>query len=179
VYDVTFHGAEAAPVLLGVVCLLHHVKPTSFVTTRDLLFLKVVLPVAAIFISLDGPAPFHFEMARHVRHYITSVDLAAAACYLTYIYCFFRRYAGRFFVAGVVAGLGAVFGPSMREMLDFATRGSNLAWKLAWPLVPKTVVQAGFTAVAAAFGLLGIGAVVSLRRNERALPEEPAKTLSS
>jgi hypothetical protein len=171
VYNVEFFGAEAAPVLLGLACLMHHMEPSPFVGRRDLRFMKVALPAAAVFVSLNNPQLLCAAIGKHGKFTLTPTELAVAGAYLTFIYCFARPYAKELVAAGAAAGLGLVLGPTPQQIGDWSARSWNWLANAAWTLLPKNAMQAGITAIAAAFGFLGLGAVVSLRRREPVAPE--------
>jgi len=179
VYNVTFYRAEAAPGLLGLACALRHVRPTGFVGQRDLGVLKILLPMAAVCVSLDNPGPLCFAVGGQGRYRFTPTDLAVAGAYLSYVYCFAGRYAMQFVAAGAAACLAHIFGPSAQQAGDWIFRAWTRVSDAVWSLVPKTAMHAGVAAIAAAFGFLGLGALVSLRRHEAVMQSDPPKIAGS
>ena len=57
VYDAPFWGASAAPLLLGLTLLLDGASSTKFVPQRNLSLLRMLLPLAALLVSANNPAP--------------------------------------------------------------------------------------------------------------------------
>jgi hypothetical protein len=164
VYNVTYELADAAPVLLGLACLMRHLQPSRFVGLRDLRTLQAILPAVAVLLSLANPAPLGVGMGKHGRFLLTPTDLSIAGAYLTYIYCFARRYAKRLLAMGLATAMAVLFGPTTDQLCDSISRTWNWVSDAFWSFAPKTAIGAGITAIVAAFAFLGLGAIVSLRR---------------
>ena len=150
--------------LLGLACALYHVEPFRRVTRRDLTTMQFTLTTIAVLISLSNPAALNFAFGKQGRFTMTPVDLALAGAYLTFIYCFARRYAMRLVTVGAGCAMAVVFGPTVQDMGNLVSRVWGGGCRTVWALVPKTAAQAGIAAIVAAFAFLGIGAAVSFRR---------------
>jgi hypothetical protein len=159
VYNVSFYAADAAPLLLAMAFILHQAEPSMLVPRKDLLGLRVALPIAAVLVSLGNPLSLCVPALS-----ITPTRLAVSAAYLTYVLCFGRAYLLLFVVAGSAVIPAWIFGPT----LDQVTRACWSAWdrveNLVDDLIPKTTFDWGVAAIGAAFAFLGMGALVSLAR---------------
>jgi MYXO-CTERM domain-containing protein len=80
---------------------------------------------------------------------------------------------------GALAVVAWVFGSPIQHLGQWFGKAWDWACAKAWSLVPKTALSAGITAIVAAFAVLGLGAVVSLRRRAPAPPAEAAKVESA
>lgn len=161
-HDIDYYGADAAPVLLGLALVINRVMPGPIASRRDLLVLRVLLPLAAIFVSLNNPAPLRFTLGPGWE--ITPPMLAFAGAYLTYVYCFLLPYALYFLAAGAVAGLLWIFGPTVSQVLNGIRATGRWSWDQGQKLIPSTIQEWGLLAVAAAFGFLAIGFAISLKK---------------
>jgi len=170
VYRVDFYAAEVAPVLLGLACLAHHLKPSSVAGRRDLLAFQCLFPAAAIFVSLSNPSALCFAVGKQSRFSFTPTDLGVAGAYLAYVYCLAGPYAIQCLAAGATAAMAYFYGPTTQQVGDTMSRTWTWVSGTVWSLVPKTAVNLGITAISAAFAFLGLGAVVSLRRREPQAP---------
>ena len=164
VYRVDFFAAEVAPVLLGLACLMHHVRPSRFVSRGELFFLKITLPMAAVVVSLFDADALSIAIGKSGRFVLTPAELGAAGAYLAYIYCFARPYAVQCIAAGAAAGLAYCLGPSSQQLGESIGKCWNWVSSAVWSVIPKTAISGGIAAIAAAFAFLGLGAAVSLRR---------------
>jgi len=165
VYQVHLYGAEVAPLLLGLTCALYYVQPSGFVSRGQLIALQILLPAAAVLVSLTNPLALCLVGGKNGRFSLTPEHLSIAGAYLVYIYCFGRRYAVRFLVFGAASEIAVMFGPSAQDLGNAMSRAWSVVYRTAWSLVPKTAAQAGVAAIIAAFAFLGIGAVTSFRRD--------------
>jgi hypothetical protein len=167
VYRVDFAPANLAPVLLGL-AIAAGVLETSAAQA-----LRIVLPALAMLLSLGEPALFHTPLFGRVQ--LTPAMVAIASAYLVYVYSFFFSRA-IYFVGGAIAvGLALALGPTFAQ----ARAGFEFAWRWTSELIddhlPRTALQWGLAALAGAFGFLGIGAAVSLRKPPpTATLQEPA-----
>jgi hypothetical protein len=177
VYNVTFYGANAAPILLALAFVLHRSAPSTLVPRKDLLVLRLLLPAAAVLVSLNNPYPLCLAMTNHPALSLTPTRLAICGAYLTYVLCFVRPYLFIFVAAGVAVIPAWILGPTLDQM----SRASSAIWDWAANvvdhLIPRTTLDWGVSAIAAAFAFLGMGAIVSLARRiqlpspTRPLPE--------
>jgi hypothetical protein len=157
VYDVAFYGAMAGPVLLGLTLILNRVQPSTVIPRKDLLALRILLPVAAVFVSMNNPQPLRFSLGTNALLQFTPLSLASGAAYLIYVYCFFLPHALMLIGVAAVCMVVAVFGPAPRTLW----RG----WVRVWDwTVPRTLFQWGVIGLAASFAFLGLGAWVSLKK---------------
>jgi len=165
VYGVTYYGAEAAPMLLALAFVLHRAQPSALIPRKDLAVLKFLLPIAAVLVSLGDPHPLCVGIG---SLWLTPSRLTVAAAYLTIVYFFAGAFRVHFLIAGVIAALTFIFGPSLEQTDRWATQFWTWCGDTLSRIVPKTPLQWGVTSITAAFAFLGIGAAVSL--GKRALP---------
>jgi len=171
VYGTTYYGADAAPILLGLAMVMSRVRASRMMPQQELVALRVVLPAAAIFVSMNNP----WLLCGSVGHIsITPTRLASAGAYLTYVYCFFAPYAVYFLSVGVGVLLTMVYGPTPGQSFDMADVLFERCLDMVRRMVPTTADGWGKVAIGAAFAFLGIGARVSLRKPEEAPPVQEA-----
>ena len=163
VYDTPFYGANAAPLLLGLTLVLNRANPTTLMPRKDLAALRFLLPLAAVLVSANNPFSFVARSAYPTLR-LTTLNLAIAGAFLTYVYCFLMPYARLFLATGAVAAGVYVLGPSRQQMADGIQATWNWLTETAQRLMPKTTGDWGLVGLVASFAFLGIGFWVSLRR---------------
>jgi hypothetical protein len=180
VYNTTFYGAHAAPMLLGLALIASRVPARVFSGPKDLLTIRLLLPAAAILVSLNNPSALHFSLWEGMV--VTPRILSIAGAYLAYVYCFMLPWAVPMLGAGALLGLLHIFGPSASDAASWASRGfSWLRQGLMW-LIPQTIRAWGIVGVVAAFVFLAIGGWISLKKRPRLepatvdLPEPPGES---
>ncbi len=164
VYGVTFFGADLGPALLGLAFVMRLASPTMFASRRELATLSFMLPLAALLVSLNDPGPLCFGLGKPATLWMTPTKLVVVAAYLTYVFCFAWPYARYFITGGLIVALAWMFGPSTQQIVNFFSRGWDWTLRTTWRLSPKTTEDWGITAILGAFGFLGVGAAISLRR---------------
>ena len=177
VYDAHLHAAYLAPLLLGLAVLLGGAAPSRVMKAGDLSTLRMVLPAAAVLLSLKAPEVLHAQPLGPTSRLVIGPPVASAAvAYLVYVYLFFPHRAWRM-IGGAAAAAGLyAFGPTPGQVASagqqFSTWLLEATVSLVSKLVPKTTTGWGLTAVGAAFAFLGLGAAISLKKT----PEEKAET---
>ncbi|HTW94554.1 MAG TPA: hypothetical protein VMD30_07165 [Tepidisphaeraceae bacterium] len=161
VYQVRYFGADAAPILLGLAIVMARLTPSQFIHRQDLLVVRLLLPAAAIFVSLNNPWTLCGSMGKIA---LTPTRLASVAAYLTYVYCFFAPYATTLIIAGACMVAMMLWGPTVQQSTQAASWTYGRCADFARRLIPSTQTQWGVLAIAAAFGFLGLGARLSLRK---------------
>jgi hypothetical protein len=165
VYDVPFFGAMVAPVLLALAITLNRAAPTRLFSKRDLLVVRTLLPLAALFVSSNTPAALTLILDHSGHLVFTTLRLTLIATYLEFIYFFLSSHWITAVLVGIVAGLTAAYGPT----IDQTEHWSGEAWTristLILNILPTTQIGWGATSMAAAFIFLALGAAVSLRRS--------------
>jgi hypothetical protein len=172
VYDTSFYGAHAAPFLLGLTLILNRVRPTGLIPRKDLLALRLLLPLAAVLVSANNPWNFALPGVAWPRLAISPLGLALAGAYLVYVYCFLWRHARLFLASGAVAAVTCVVGPSRRQIGDARSTAWNWTSTIADRVIPKTLADWGILGLVASFAFLGIGFWVSLRKRPTDAPPE-------
>jgi hypothetical protein len=153
VYDLHYWGANLAPMLaLGAFLLL----PSAI--TRPAGFLCAA---AAIFASLSHNSTLNLVVWGRA---VSPIDLTALAIYLVVGWTLMRGIFLWICGFGVVAGLFAVFGPSLATVKLWAELVFDRCVAIADALRPKTLTHWGIIGVVMSFVFLVIGAVISLRR---------------
>jgi hypothetical protein len=165
VYQTDYFAADAAPLLLALTLVLTRLAPVRLMSRADILTLRLILPVAAVAISVSSPAQLNFAL-QHGQYMLTTLRIAFIAAYLTYTYCLLRRYWIPMLAGGATALAAFLFGPSPAQVATSAQDGWDWLSQATWKFVPKTLAAWGAVAIAASFAFLGLGAVVSLKRKE-------------
>lgn len=162
VYGVAFYGAMVAPVLIGLTLLVNRASPESTEARANLLALRGMLPLAAIVVSWNHPSVLAFSLAPVSSAHVSTTMLAAAAAYLTYVYCFLLSSVLFFLSAGAIFALAMLFGPSPSDVRRVTW--SVWSWSIGMTnrIVPKTLAGWGIVSVLASFFFLVIGAGISL-----------------
>lgn len=163
VYDVRFYGAHAAPILIGLTLVLNRVSPTALIPRKDLLALRLLLPLAALFVSMNNPFTLYVHKSWPIFA-ITPLNVAILATFITYVYCFLWNYKKLFLATGVVSATCYVLGPSRVQIHAWFTKAWDWSSSTAERIVPKTPSEWGVVGLVASFILLGIGFWVSLRK---------------
>jgi hypothetical protein len=171
VYNVDFHLADGALVVLGLSIPLARLQPQTPIANDVLRLLRCGLPAAAIVMScMDSPA---ISWPLGPRLTLTPIMFTLAGAYLAYVYLYFWPYA-LYCLSGAMAGvLVIMFGPTPWQIyLAFVHCARRFTALLNW-LMPSTLLQWGAVAIGAAFAFLGIGASISLRRPREDPPPIP------
>jgi hypothetical protein len=168
VYDVPFYGAMAAGPLLGLAMVLNRVVPTALVPRKDVMTLRVLLPIVAVMVSASSPVQLTLFWDPHGHLTLTTLRLAAIAAFLEFVYAFVRERWVFALIAGLFALLADAYGPTVQQVSNSSAAAWDGAWDwakpLAWDLIPTTAFGLGAFLVTLAFVFLGLGAAVSLRR---------------
>lgn len=164
VYEVDFYGAHAAPVLLGLTLVLNRYTPTALLPRKDLLVLRLLLPMAAVLVSAGSRWEFPLD-GLYPGLVLTPRSLAVAGAFLTYVYCFLLPYAAVLIPAGAVAAAAYVFGPSRQQVLDVVRAMWTASTDAVRRVVPKTMADWGVVGLVASFAFLGLGFWISLRKS--------------
>ncbi len=159
VYALQFNSANVAPVLLGVAVLL--TRWQSQFPRRFFLGIQTTLVGVAVLSSM----PFVPQLYLHVGSHLISplrLTLAGSAGVLGVI--FFQSW--QLMAAQIAACtlMAAGLGNSPAEMQRNSLELARLIFIQAKRLIPDTQMQWGIIAVVSSFAMLGIGALVSLRR---------------
>lgn len=169
VYIVDFVGAHAGPVLLGLTLVLDRFSPTKVLPRKDLLALRLLLPAAAVLVSMNNPFTFGPAWS-YPRVELTTFNLAIVGAALVYFYCFLLPYARLVLAAGAAAVLWYVFGPTIGQVSTGVQRGWDYSVDVTDKLAPKTLADWGVIGLVASFTFLAIGFWISLRKQ----PDVPA-----
>ena len=171
VYWVHFDPANLAPVLLAGVVLVNRGR-------RHPLQLQASLALAAVAVFASvTPDEYRAALSTHVAGVAVSplrVTLLIAGALAAALAVRHRSWP----TAAAVAACGvlAALGTSVAEIVRRLVTAAEWAEAACLRLVPQTPLEWGYAAIVAAFVLLGVGAVVSLRptrRDDLAPPPEP------
>jgi hypothetical protein len=171
IYWVHFHPANVAPVLLASVVVLNQSRRWRNVGT---LGWSLALVTGAVLLSIV-PAGYQQELAGRFMHTAVSplrFGLAGSGVTLMYLAILHRSIVA--VVALSICGALAAMGVNVTEIEEQIM--ITLRWMVnqTTRLVPETMLQWGYVIIAAAFLLLGVGAVVSLQKTA---PPEEIKTV--
>jgi hypothetical protein len=165
VYDVPFFGAMAAPLLLALAMALNRAHPTRLFSRRDIVVVKTLLPLAALFVSANTPAALTLILDHNGHLILTTLRLTLIATYLEFIYFFLSSYWIPGVVVGLLIALAAAFGPTIDQLENWTQTAWTRLSTLILNILPTTQIGWGATGVVAAFIFLALGAAVSLRRS--------------
>jgi hypothetical protein len=164
VYDVSFYGPMAAPVLLGAAMVLSFAHDVLPMPRTDIGLLQVLLPIAAIIVSASCPGELTIYTGRLGHFSFTTLRLTLIAAYLEFIYSFLRPYWHWATAAGVASMLTVAYGPTPGEIVHWYNWLWNAFSEGFENVLPATPEGWGAMLVVLAFIFLGLGAVVSLGR---------------
>ena len=163
VYRVDYVAAHAAPLMLGLTVVLGRLAPTWLVPPKDVLMLRLVMPLAAVMVSWESPIRFDAGLP-HAGLVLTPANLAVAGAFVVYVYCFLLPHAWKLLAAGVAMAAVYVFGPSWQQVVATGHAGWDRAVALANRLAPRTAADWGAIGLVASFGFLALGFWMSLRK---------------
>jgi hypothetical protein len=169
VYMVDFFGAHAGPILLGLTLVLDRFSPNKVLPRKDLLSLRLLLPAAAVLVSMNNPFTFGPAWG-YPRLELTTFNLAVAGAFFVYLYCFLMPYARLVLATGAVAAMAYIFGPTETQMSNGLQHGWDFSVNLTNALAPKTLADWGVIGLVAAFGFLALGFWFSLRKEPDIAP---------
>lgn len=156
VYKVQFTAGDLSPVLIGIAFAIGRLPSIR----ADLLRLvRVVAPAVAVIFALNDPPAIHGHLFGQLG--MTPWVLTLAAAYVTWVYCFFAARALWLLAAGGALAVVAAYAPRLYAL---AGGWSQRTTDTLWRLVPQTAFGWGVLAIGGAFTLLGLGALVSLRK---------------
>ena len=139
VYNVTFHEADAALVLLGISILLARIQPASVMSRDWLRLLRGGLPIAAVLMACGDSPPISWPMGP--RLVLTPQMITIAGAYVAYVYLFAWSYALYWLGGAMTAVLMILFGPSPWQMYLFlAALWRRITAFFNW-LMPSTALQ--------------------------------------
>ena len=157
VYAMDFHAANVAPVLLGLAVALGAIRALPRVMAANA---QMALIVLAGILSL-APGELSFSVA---GVWLSPMRLTLLAAGAVAIWAFLRHHRWAFVCVAATCGLTASLGHTPehpRETLRLMAGYLSDAFKA---MIPTTAMGWGVLAVVASFVLLGVGAVVSLRK---------------
>jgi hypothetical protein len=163
VYIVDFVGAHAGPVLLGLTLVLDRFSPNKLLPRKDLLTLRLLLPAAAVLVSMNSPFTFGPAWS-YPRIELTTFNLAIAGAFFVYLYCFLLPYARIVLAAGAGAALCYSFGPTVQQSINLLSKGWDYATDFGEQIAPKTLADWGVLGLIASFAFLALGFAISLRK---------------
>lgn len=172
VYDVSFYSAMSAPMILSLALVLNRGVPERVMPRKDILTLRIVLPIVAVLVSASSPEELSIVLGRSDHLTLTTMRLAVMMSYLELVYSFFRAHWVYWTLAGAAAGVTAVFGPTWDQMIRFIESVWNRIVIIALDLFPSSQASWGAIFVVLAFVFLAIGAAVSVRRRVPAVGPE-------
>ncbi|HUO10286.1 MAG TPA: hypothetical protein VM008_18410 [Phycisphaerae bacterium] len=157
-YRSPFFLADLSPVLLG---LAVATLRTRSLRQSDLITLRVVLPALAICFALpadDASALTPTLLTLTPQWLTTGMSLLTAA------YCLHINAAAITAVLFSIIALLRHYGPSPSTVIDQLSSFYTSVYNLLADLVPKSATTWGILSIVAAFALLGLGAIRTLRR---------------
>jgi hypothetical protein len=163
VYWVHFHPANVAPVLLGLAVLMTRWRGSfgrSFLVGS-----QAALAALAIIISLPYPGELVAAIGSQPLSPLRLALIGSAGVMALSYFVSGHLIAAQFAAASLVA---AGLGNSPVEMQHHSLGMAKYTYAWLKRLVPQTPLQWGVVAVAGSFVMLGLGAVVSLRKHPAA-----------
>ena len=170
VYWVHFQPANVAPVLLAVIVAVNRGRPTWLQ-----LRWSVALAAVALFASAVSDPDGTPVLGSIGDALVTPLRLTLLPAFTVLAWVAVRHRSWQL-ALGLAAGVGvAVIYVAWWAVVRHLVRLAEWAWELLARLVPQTPLQWGYAAIIAAFVLLGVGAIVSLRPGGRPTVDvEPA-----
>lgn len=168
VYEVPFALAFVAPVLIGLAVSLRLAE--SLLDRYHISMMQTVLLVAAIVLSVDFPSSLTFRVEAIESIVLSPLRFTLIASAAFGVYAFSRHYRYAFLLTSVACLAAAILGPTVPSIKQALIQLGQMSYSLAWRSVPRTTLQWGCAAVAAAFVLLGVGAIFS--RHKLTLPPD-------
>jgi hypothetical protein len=171
VYDMHFNVANVTPVLLALVIVLNRAR---FALRLATLGWSIALIVLAIILSAIPPEN-SAELHRHIAKISIApwrLSLLASAAVLLYVAMIQHSWIA--LTLSVAIAFTASVGVDIPNLIDNATRFWNRTQDASRHIVPETPLQWGYTAIAGAFLLLGLGALISLCKRQE-MEVQPAK----
>ena len=157
----------AAPLLLALAMTLNRAQPTRLFSRRDIVVIRTLLPLAALFVSSNTPAALTLILDHNGHLIFTTLRLTLIATYLEFIYFFVSAYWIPGVVLGILIALAAAYGPTIDQLENWTQAAWTRLSTLILNILPTTQIAWGATGVVAAFIFLALGAAVSLRRSPK------------
>ena len=162
VYRAEFTLADLSPVLLGLAVATRRARATRIVPAGHLAFFRYALPAAAILFSLASPPGMAFVSL--FGKALSPILVTAAAAFVTYAYFMSLRTAAWAIAGTVLMAIGHAMSPHITSGINHTFDAGDRVIRFFLGLLPTTTAGWGIAAMAAAFVLLGLGAMASLRR---------------
>ena len=160
VYAITFNPANIAPLLLGIAVLLSRWQTgfrRSFIPG-----LQAMLAGIAVLISLPAVPQLYLHIG---SHWISPLRLSLAGSAGVLIFAFFQSWQLMAAQIAACALMAAALGNSPAEIQRNSLELAKMLVVQFKRLIPETQMQWGIIAVITSFIMLGIGALVSLRKH--------------
>jgi hypothetical protein len=164
VYRVDYVGSHAGPLLLGLALVLNRFSPTTLVPRKDVVALRLLLPMAAVLVSMNNPFVFDLEIV-YPRLVLTPLNLSVAGAFLVYFYSFLLPYARLVLTAGAMTAIAYFFGPTWQQLESFLQAAWGRGVTAADRMMPRTLGEWGVIGLVASFAFLAIGFALSLRKH--------------
>jgi hypothetical protein len=160
VYALVFHPANVAPVLLGAAVVLSRWRAPH--NRQFLATMQMSLAALAVLISVSFPMELMVHAGSHV---ISPLRLSLLGAFGVLIMTFIQT--GQLIVAQIAltVALAAALGNTPIAMQLHFVAMMKALYASGRRLVPETQMQWGIIAVVSSFVMLGVGAVVSLRKH--------------
>jgi hypothetical protein len=159
VYEVPFTPAFIAPVVLGLAVSFRVAE--ALMDRYHMSLVQMILLFSALGLSIDFPATLSFRIEVIESIVLSPLRLTLMASAAFGIHAFWRHYRYAFLLTSAACLAAAVLGPTLPAIKLAVIHLGQMTWALAWRSVPRTTLQWGWAAVAGAFALLGLGAVMS------------------
>lgn len=190
VYNHAFTAAHAAPVLLALTLILARLPmPINSELAQLRHVLQVSLPAIAFFCSNSARADLSIQLAGHL---LAPGTLTLATAYFVYAWVYFPNKLVHATLMGGGVVVWHLFGPTLYQMLQWITRLVSGMWgylvmgcqyvvNLMVALIPRNSTQWGVISILASFGLLALGARITLKSSRPSaepatLPPPPPST---
>jgi hypothetical protein len=175
VYKVNFTPSHLAPVLLGLAAGIG-VLDTHVHTMTARMRLQFLLPLVALLLSMSFPRAMMFDVSFHSLSPWRCTTMGIIAVYL---HGFWAHGQILFFMSACLLAFAYTLGATSRILLDNLLKAINFGSNVASKTTPRSSSDWGVLAVIASFGLLVIGAIVSLRKSGRQVVEVEAPAPAS
>ena len=165
IYQIPFYMTDLSPILFGIAVNIAYWKSTTFAGGRDLVAMRIFLPILAILFALSNPSELQLHLFGRTLEPVYVIILGA---YLTLVYGFAFRQFLWFFLAAVLVALAKFFGPTVAQISQGASSAVKQADGWVNKLIPQTATGWGVVAMVGSFVLLALGGAVSYIKGQRA-----------
>ena len=171
IYQQSFYACNLAPLCLGWSIWLAHTRAPAWAphaAHRS----QWLLPALAVVLSLSVPEELTVRIGQAAGLTVSPLRLVLIAAAASYVHGMIRFGGVAYLAAGLGMFLAAVPGHSVATIWRNLAGAIQSSGRTVSDQMPRTATQWGIAALVAAFTLLGMGAMISLRKSRRAIVDK-------